>query len=186
MSEDEQTPQATTGEEELVAVAKVVKVRGLRGEVAAELLTDFPERFEGLETLIAVRSDGRREVLALEEHWLQGARIILKFAGYDSIEAAAALVGCEMTVPEAERVELPEDEYYDWELEGCRVETVAGEHLGQVRGVMHSAAGANDLLVVEGAKGREHLIPMVEEICVEVDIKAGLIRIDAPEGLLEF
>ncbi len=185
MSEDAQSPQTPTGEEELVAVAKVVKVRGLRGEVAAELLTDFPERFEGLESLIAVMPDGRRQSLALEEHWLQGTRIILKFAGYDSIEAAAALVGCEMTVPEAERVELPEDAYYDWELEGCRVETIACEHIGIVRGVMHTA-GANDLLVVEGANGREHLIPMVEEICVSIDIKDKLIRIDAPEGLLEF
>jgi 16S rRNA processing protein RimM len=147
-------------------------------------LTDFPERFEGLERLIALMPDGRRQPLALEEHWLQGGRIVLKFAGYDSIEAAGALVGCEMAVPEAERVELSADEFYDWELEGCRVENVAGEEVGLVRGVMHT--GANDLLVVEGAEGREHLIPLVEEICVTVDIEGKLIRIDAPEGLLEF
>ncbi|HEY0544032.1 MAG TPA: ribosome maturation factor RimM [Pyrinomonadaceae bacterium] len=184
MSEDEQST-ATTDAEELIAVAKVVKVRGLKGEVVAELLTDFPERFEGLERLIAVRPDGRRETLRLEEHWLQGVRVVLKFAGFDSIEAASALVGCELTVPETERVQLSKDEYYDWELEGCRVENVAGARVGIVRGVMRTT-GANDLLVVEGDEGREHLIPMVEEICVSVDITGKLIRIDAPEGLLEF
>ncbi|MBV9211298.1 MAG: 16S rRNA processing protein RimM [Acidobacteria bacterium] len=172
-------------EEELVAVAKAVKVRGLKGEVVAELLTDFPERFEGLERLIAVRADGRRETLKLEEHWFQGGRVVFKFAGIDSIESASPLVGCELTVPESERVELEEDEFYDWELEGCRVENVSGETVGTVRGVMHTT-GANDLLVVESEAGREHLIPMVEEICVSVDIKEKLIRIDAPEGLLEF
>lgn len=171
--------------EELVAVAKVVKVRGLKGEVVADLLTDFPERFEGLEHLVALSPDGRRETLSLEEHWFQGGRIVLKFAGYDSIEAASALVGYELTVPLAERVQLPEDEYYDWELEGCRVENVSGERVGIVRGVMHTT-GANDLLVVENEQGREHLIPMVDEICVSIDIKDKLIRIDAPEGLLEF
>ncbi|MBV9959388.1 MAG: 16S rRNA processing protein RimM [Acidobacteria bacterium] len=171
-------------DEELVAVALVVKVRGLKGEVVAELLTDFPERFEGLERLIAVRPDGSRQSLELEDHWLQGERIVLKFAGYDSIEAATALVGDELTVPESERVELEEDEYYDWELEGCRVEKPDGESVGVVRAVMHT--GASDLLVVLGAEGREHLIPLVEEICVGIDIEARLIRIDAPEGLLDF
>jgi 16S rRNA processing protein RimM len=183
MSEDEKT-SATPADEELIAVALVVKVRGLKGEVVADLLTDFPERFEGVERLIAVRPDASRQVLQLEEHWLQGERIVFKFAGYDSIEAATPLVGYELTVPESERVELDEDEYYDWELEGCRVEKLDGEGVGLVRGVMHT--GAADLLVVEGAQGREHLIPLVEEICVSIDITARLIRIDAPEGLLEF
>lgn len=186
MSADEKAGAvAPAGTEELVAVAQVVRVRGLRGEVVADLLTDFPERFDGLERLIAVRPDGRRETLVLEEHWLQARRIVLKFAGYDSIEAAGALVGYELTVPEAERVKLPADEFYDWELSGCRVETIAGEHVGPVRTVMHT--GATDLLVVDGAAtGREHLIPLAEDICIEIDIERKLIRIDAPEGLLEF
>ncbi len=185
MSEEPKASDEAIETEELVAVAQIVKVRGLRGEVVADLLTDFPERFEGLRRLIAVAPDGQRKSLALEEHWLQGGRIILKFEGFDSIEDATALVGYELTVPERERVRLPEDEFYDWELTGCRVETIAGEHIGQVREVLHT--GANDVLVVEGANtGREHLLPLAEEICTLIDIKGKLIRIDAPEGLLEF
>ena len=170
---------------ELVAVARAVKTRGLRGEVVAELLTDFPERFEGLDNLIAVAPDGSRATVELEEHWFHGERIVLKFAGYDSVEAASELVGREFAVPEAERMELEEDEFYEWELAGCRVETVEGERLGTVRAVMRT--GGVEMLVVgrEGGAG-EYLIPMAEDICVEIDIESKLVRVDPPEGLLEF
>jgi 16S rRNA processing protein RimM len=186
MSDSEQPPtEPAPVAEEVVAVARAVKTRGLRGEIVAELLTDFPERFGELENLIAIAPDGERLVLELEDHWLHGERVVLKFAGYDSIEAASALVGYELAVPEAERVELPEDEFYDWELVGCRVETIEGRKLGLVREVMRT--GGVEVLVVENAqKEREHLIPLAETICVEIDIERKLIRVDPPEGLLEF
>lgn len=180
MSGQEETGAA----DELVAVAVAVRTRGLRGEIVAELLTDFPERFEGLDSLIAVSPDGSRTSLVLEEHWLQGRRIVLKFAGFDSIEESSALIGREFAVPEAERVELAEDEFYDWELAGCRVESVAGEEIGRVREVLRT--GGVEVLVVDNERtGREHLIPLAEAICVEINIEQKLIRVDAPEGLLE-
>jgi 16S rRNA processing protein RimM len=171
-------------EEELVAVARAVKTRSFRGEVVAELLTDFPERFEGLERLIGVEANGTRLVLELEKHWFHQGRVVLKFAGYDSEEAAKTLVGMEFTVPESERVELEEDEFYDWELEGCQVWTIEGERLGSVREIMRT--GGVEMLVVDSGEGRDYLIPMAEEICVEIDIEQKLIRVDVPEGLLEF
>jgi 16S rRNA processing protein RimM len=186
MSErDERGGAESFSRDDLVAIARAVRTRGLRGELVADLLTDFPERFEGLERLLAVTPDGHRVPLTLEDHWFQGARIVLKFAGYDSIEAANDLVGCEFAVPEAERVHLPEDEYYDWELAGCRVETIKGEHLGRVREVMRTG-GVEVLVVDHGETGREYLIPLAETICVLVDVENRLIRVDAPEGLLEF
>jgi 16S rRNA processing protein RimM len=186
MSEAQQAGAGSdSARDELIAVAHAVKTRGLRGELVAELLTDFPERFEGLENLIAVAPDGKRMTLTLEEHWFQSGRVILKFAGYDSIEEASALIGYEFAVPEAERVELPEDEFYEWELMGCLVETIEGEEIGRVREVMHT--GGVETLVVDNERAkREHLIPLAEEICVEINIERKLIRIDAPEGLLEF
>lgn len=171
--------------DDLVAVARAVKTRGLRGELVAELLTDFPERFEGLENLIAVAPDGKRSELKLEEHWFQGERVVLKFAGFDSIEAASHLVGFEFAVPESERVELEEDEFYDWELAGCRVETIEGERLGVVREVMKTG-GVSVLVVENEASKREHLIPLAESICVEINVEDKVIRVDPPEGLLEF
>jgi 16S rRNA processing protein RimM len=172
---------------ELVAVALAVKVRGLKGEVVAELLTDFPERFEGLEELIAVApSKGERRRLALESHWFQGGRVVLKFAGFDTPEAARELVGFELAVPESEAVELEEGEFYDWQLEGCRAETVEGTPLGTVREVLRTGGEVPVLVIRDGEQGPEHLVPFAESICVEVDIGARVIRVDAPEGLLEF
>ena len=170
---------------ELVAVAKVAKPRGVKGEVACDLLTDFPERFEGLEELIAVFPGGRRERLKLEGHWFHGDRVVLKLGGFDSPEASAALAGCELTVPESEAVELEEGEYFDWQLEGCRVETVEGKEVGTVREVLHTG-GEAPVLVIRDERGRENLVPLAESICVEIDVRARLIRVDAPEGLLEF
>jgi len=167
---------------ELIAVARAVKTRGLRGEIVADLLTDFPERFAQLEKLIAVWPNGSRQSLRIEESWLHGKRLVLKFAGYDSVEAAKPLIGCELAVPAAERVELPGDQFYTWELIGCRVETIKGEDLGVVRDV--TVTGGPEILMIDG-HDRELLIPMAEDICVEIDVERKLIRVDPPEGLLE-
>jgi len=169
--------------EDLVVVARVARTRGLRGEVVADLYTDFPERFEGLEQVVAIAPDSSRRSLQIEEHWFHGNRIVFKFAGYDSIDAAKDLAGCQLAVPASERIELPDDHFYEWELAGCRVEALDGKVIGQVREVMHT--GGVEILVVAGNEGREFLIPMAHDICVEIDIEGKLIRVDPPEGLLD-
>lgn len=178
----EPTKVGTQNADELVAIAKVVKPRGLKGEVVADILTDFPERFQGLKDVTAVTPDDGRLGLKIEEHWFQQGRVVLKFAGRDTLESAEELRGCEICVPETDAVELETDEFYDWQLQGCKVETTAGATVGTVRDVMR--AGGSELLVVEGEQ--EHLIPFVAAICTEVDIENKTIVIDAPEGLLEF
>ncbi|HEX9959566.1 MAG TPA: ribosome maturation factor RimM [Pyrinomonadaceae bacterium] len=171
--------------DDLVAIARTVRTRGLRGELVADVLTDFPERFEETKKVLAVKPDGGREELKIEKHWFQKNRVILKFAGFDSIEAAENLINCEICIPESEAVELEEDEFFDWELIGCAVETVEGEMLGRVREVMRT--GGTEILVVAAAKEeKDYLIPFAEKICVEVDVENKLIRADVPEGLLEF
>ncbi len=167
---------------DLVAVARIAKPRGLKGEVVADILTDFPERFDALKTVIAVMPDKSRRELTLENHWFQSGRMVLKFAGINSIEDGETLRNAEICVPESDAVELEEGEYFDWQLAGCRVVTVSGEGIGKVRELMRT--GATEILVVEGEK--EYLIPFAEAICTEVDIENGVILIDPPEGLLEF
>jgi 16S rRNA processing protein RimM len=168
--------------EDLIAVARVAKPRGLKGEVAADILTDFPDRFDGLEDVTAVMPDGERLELKIEEHWFQQGRVVLKFAGRNSVESAEELRGCEICVPETEAVGLETDEFYDWQLAGCTLVTLAGETVGTVREVMR--ASGSELLVVEGE--REYLIPFVAAICTEVDVDRKVVVIDPPEGLLEF
>lgn len=169
--------------EELVAIAKIVKPRGLRGEVLADLLTDFPERFEGLEKVVAVSADGTRADLKIEDFWFQKDRIVLRFDEFDSVEKAQALRDVEICIPETDAAELDEGEFFDWQLEGCAVETLEGETIGTVRELMRT--GGTEILVVEN-EGREYLIPFAESICTEVDIEGKKIRVDPPEGLLEF
>ena len=168
---------------ELVAVARVVRTRGLKGEVVAEILTDFPERFDLLDWVTAVRESGERLDLKIEKFWFQNGRVILKFDGLDTIESGETLRNVEICVPESEAVELEEGEYFDWELAGCKVETINGEVIGEVRELMRT--GGTELLVVAG-ETKEYLIPFANAICVEVDIENKLIRVDPPEGLLEF
>ncbi|MBS1794216.1 MAG: 16S rRNA processing protein RimM [Acidobacteria bacterium] len=170
-------------DEELVAVARIVRSRGLRGELVADVLTDFPERFDELETVVALLPDGGRRELKIERFWFQKERIVLKFAGFDRIETAETLRGAEICVPESEAVALAEGEFFDWELEGCEVETAAGEKIGRVRELMRT--GGTEILVVAG-DAKEYLIPFAETICTEVDVENKLIRIDPPEGLLDF
>ncbi len=176
-------PPSEEKRDDLIIVARAVRTRGLKGELVADVLTDFPDRFAGITELTGVGPGGERKQLELEISWFQNKRIVLKFAGYDSIESAKALVGYEFGLPEAERIELSKDEFYDWELEGCSVETKLGPVIGIVREVMRT--GGVELLVVEDERQREILIPMAQSIVVDIDVLKKKILIDPPEGLLD-
>src|SRR6478672_2290920 len=100
------------------------------------MLTDFPERFEGLENVTALLPDGSRRELKIAEHWFQQKRLVMKFTGVDSIEDAETLRDAEICVGEEHAVELADDEFFDWQLEGCNVETIDGRALGKVTELM--------------------------------------------------
>lgn len=167
---------------ELVVIARAVRPRGLKGEIVAQLLTDFPERFEDLEELVLVSPGGERKVGRLESYWFQNDRIVLKLVGYDDVDTAKELVGCQFALPESERVPLPADHYYDWELEGCTVK-IGSESIGKVQSVIKT--GGAEILAITDDNGRERLIPLVDSIVVEIDAVGKTIVVDPPEGLLD-
>ena len=167
---------------ELVVIARAVKPRGLKGEIVAELLTDFPERFENIEELVLVSPGGERTAGRIESYWFQNDRVVLKMAGYDDVERAKELVGFEFAVPESQRVPLPSDHYYDWELEGCTVK-VGNESIGKVQSVIKT--GGAEILAIADENGKERLIPLVDSIVVEIDAAAKTIVVDPPEGLFD-
>ena len=121
--------------------------------------------------------------MKIEDAWFQKGRVVLRFAGISSVEDAQALRDVEICIPESAIAELGEDEFFDWQLAGCEVETIQGEKVGTVREIMRT--GGTELLVVENGE-QEYLIPFAEAICPEIDIESKKIRIDPPEGLLEF
>jgi 16S rRNA processing protein RimM len=167
----------------LISVARAVRTRGLKGEIVADLLTDFPQRFNSVERLVALSSNGERRIVELEDFWFQKDRIILKFANCDTVEAAGELIGYEFCVPEAERVMLAQDEYYDFELEGCAVREKNGRDVGRVRAIWKT--GGAEILVITSSDDAEVLVPLAESIVIEIDTVGKEIVIDPPEGLLE-
>src|ERR1044071_8215781 len=105
---------AETGADDLVVIARAVRTHGLKGEIVAELLTDFPERFEDVHDVVLVSPSGDRKPGELEDYWFQKDRVVLKLGGYDDVERAKELVGYDFAVPESDRVPLEQDEFYDW------------------------------------------------------------------------
>jgi 16S rRNA processing protein RimM len=170
------------GVDDLISIAVIARPHGVRGEVVADVLTDFPERFEELAAVKVVRHGALLGELKIEDARFHKERLLLKFAGYDTVERAGELREARLVISRDELVELPADNYYEFDLIGCEVETVEGLRVGRVAAV--NDFGAAPLLVVKDG-GREHLIPLTRDICTEVDTGAKRIRIAPPEGLLE-
>jgi 16S rRNA processing protein RimM len=175
---------ATSPEPEYLRIARIQKVQGRRGEVAAELWTDFPERFQPGEALW-LSGEGLPEAVAeavvLEQSWMHKGRIILKFRGVDTISAAETLVGRWVLVPRSARWPLPPGAVYLSDLVGCAV--LEGEEvLGIVEGIEET--GAVPLLKVN-RDGRELLVPLARDICSSISPEKKEIRVRLPEGLQE-
>ena len=170
-----------------VTVARVLRPHGRRGEVAAEILTDFPERLKTLKsaTLWDWRNAPKR--VAIRSCWLsqsRGGQAIFHFEGSESISDAEKLVGLEVQIPLSERVKLPAGSYYVTDLIGCEVREKGGAKIGEVRDVQFTGenVAGTPILVVDSPRG-EILIPLAEEICVRVGTAARVIEVVLPEGL---
>ena len=156
--------------DDLVVIGEVVRPHGVRGAVRVMLQTDWPDRFEGLRECLLwhADSDTRMPARIRAAHRQGNDAVLLSLAGYDSPEAARALVGRLIALPRAQALPAPPGHAYPWQLAGCRVEP----------------SPAHDLWVVRGSE-REHLIPAVPEIVREVDLDAKRVVIRPPEGLLD-
>jgi len=178
-----------TEEAEFVTIARVSKTQGRHGEVAATLLTDFPELFATRKKLFALgasaaqggTSGSARRKLDLDEHWFHKGMVVLKFAGVDSISDAETLVGSEIQVPRSERATLGSDEFYVSDLAGCMV-TDSGREIGRVKDVQFGS-GEAPLLVIEGEK--EYLVPFAAAYIQKIVLEQKRLEMKLPEGMLE-
>jgi 16S rRNA processing protein RimM len=169
----------------LIAIARVTRPQGRKGEVLAEILTDFPDRFTSLERAFLEDPGNSPRAVTVEDTWLHKGKVVLKFAGVGSIDDAETLRGRLVLVPDEEKVTLSAGQYYLWQLEGCQVVAESGGErtpLGIVTEVERTG-GADLLHVAEG--GREVLVPFVRAICKVIDPESRLIVIDPPEDLLD-
>jgi 16S rRNA processing protein RimM len=188
-----------------VLVARILRSRGNKGEVAAELLTDFPERLTRLQEVFVGHAEGKVEPrrMALKSCWLSQnhrGQAVFHFEGVDSITEAEKFRGLEVLLPFEQRVVLPAGKYFVSDLIGCSVFesptappvvssspcslAEAPSLLGKVRDVQFPGEeiSGTPLLEVETSRG-EILIPLAVDICTKIDPVARRIDVVLPEGL---
>lgn len=160
-----------------IFIGRVVAPWGVKGEVKVEVLTDFPDRFSPTEE---VHIDGAP--LTIDRSRWRKARVILKLATIDSVEAAERLRGRMLEIPISKLRSLPEGQYYQFQLLGLEVWTTAGELLGKIADILPT--GSNDVYVVRGNEG-EMLIPAIEDVVKAVELDKGRILIELMQGLMQ-
>jgi 16S rRNA processing protein RimM len=175
-------------EEPWVLVAHLVRPQGRDGELIAEILTDFPERFSERRHLFLLSSDGKTSrPIELEDHWLHKGRVVLKFAGVDSISDADALRGLDVAIPRDQRAPLEDDSVYIDDLIGCHIIDIGPANAGDIGAIasVDREITSTPLLVVHPAgKTEELLIPFAKAYLHKIDINEKRIEMSLPEGLL--
>jgi 16S rRNA processing protein RimM len=166
-----------------LVVGRIGRAHGLRGEVTVEVRTDDPETRFAPGTALDT-DPPERGPLTVASGRVQGGRLVLRFAGLDDRTAAESLRNT-LLIVEADPEEEPDDpdEYYDHQLVGLRVVTMDGHEIGTVAEMLHLPT--QDVFAVKRPDGREVLIPFVEEIVPEVDLRERAVLVDPPPGLLE-
>jgi len=177
--------------ESRIAVGRLIRARGIRGELIGEIYSSQPGRAEKLKTVVLAVGD-RQKAVEIERVWHHDGRPVFKFAGIDSMTEAEPWAGADMLVEEDQRAAPEAGEYSHADLIGCRLVAWSSDAgpsktgelpIGVVTGVQDF--GSAPLLVVERAGGRELLVPFVRAICREIDVGAKIIRAELPEGLLD-
>ncbi|MGH2540085.1 MAG: ribosome maturation factor RimM [Actinomycetota bacterium] len=163
--------------EPTVVVGHVTKAHGVRGEVAVEVRSDNPDRF--VEGAVVFTGSGRS--LTIEGAHPHGARHLVRFVGVADRASAESLRGQVLVVPESWLPELPEGEYWPFQLEGCEVVTESGRSLGSVAEVIPNPA--NDLWVAVDDEGVETLVPAIRDVIVDVDVAGKRILVRDVPGL---
>jgi 16S rRNA processing protein RimM len=162
--------------EPTVVVGRVLRAHGLRGEVAVEVRSDNPDRFAPGSTLFL--EDGRALTVASARP--HGARLLVTFAEATDRTAAERLLGLLLVVPESWAPDLPEGEYWPFQLRGCEIVTEAGRSLGILTEVIPNPA--NDLWVAR-VGDVETLVPAIRQVVVSVDVATKRIVVREVPGL---
>jgi len=194
---------SVSAEQRFVTVARILRARGNKGEVAAELLTDFPERLPEIKEMFLRADSGARRGVVLREGWVDRnhpGKAVFHFEGIDSINDAEKLRGLEVQIPFEQRAEVPSGSFFLTDLIGCSVFEIAATAspmssspcslaeapvlLGKVHDVYFPGEGqpGTPLLAVDTSRG-EVLVPFAEDICTMIEITARRIEVKLPEGL---
>ncbi len=158
-------------------IGRILAPHGVKGEVQAEILTDFPQRFGSLKT---VYLGEEFDYVVVEGHRFHKNRVVLKLAGFKDRNEARTLRGKLIYIPVEEAMPLKEDEYYLYQILGSEVWTTEDKFLGCVDEILFT--GGNDVYVVRDGD-QEVLIPAISDVVKEVDISEGRLTVQLMEGL---
>jgi len=153
----------------LVAIARLLRARGNKGELAALPLSSHADRVK--------RVFVNEIPMEVENVWTHGDHLVFKFHGVDTISAAEKLAGADVAIPFEQRAALGDEEYFESDLIGCEVFDSTGRSLGVVTDFEET--GGTPLLHVGDV-----LIPFAKSICTTIDPSARRIVVDLPDGLL--
>jgi 16S rRNA processing protein RimM len=174
-------------EELWVLVAHLVRPQGRDGELIADILTDFPERFAERRHLFLLSEEGKSRPVELEGHWLHKGRVVLKFAGIDSISDADTLRGFDVAIPRDQRALLEDDSVYIDDLIGCHIIDIGPANAGDVGTItsVDRETTSTALLIVRAAGNKEDiLIPFAKAYLRKISLEQKRIEMSLPEGLL--
>lgn len=170
------------GAGDLILIGRIGRTHGVRGDVFVNPETDAPDERFVVGRIVHLDMPGRSEALTLAAVKFHQGRPIVGFDGVDTMEAAEALRGGELRIPQADLPPLPEATYYRHDLVGCDVTDTTGQPIGRVTSVEGPLERSR--LVIVGAGG-EVMVPMVQGIMIRVDVAAKAIVVDPPAGLIE-
>lgn len=165
-------------------VGKIVNTHGIRGEVRVISRTDFAdERYQVGNTLFLFQGTNNAPIeLKITSHRKHKNFDLLTFEGYNNVNQVEPFKEGVLKVPESYLSDLDEGEFYYHEIIGCKVSTTSGEEIGTIREIL--TPGANDVWVIQAKKGKDILIPYIEDVVKEIDVKEKAIIIEPMEGLL--
>lgn len=164
-----------------VAIGKISRVRGLRGEMVVVPLTDDPHRFLKLEKVTLTKDGTSKEFLVEKAREFKG-KVLLKLKEVDSPEEAKELAGGFIEIEKDQLVQLPQGSYFIFDIVGLEVVTTTGERIGTVKEVI--SLPANDLYLVEGEEKLYH-IPAIKQVVKGIDLKEKRMIIQPMEGLFD-
>lgn len=169
----------------LYNVGKIVNTHGILGEVKVLPHTDFAaERFaKGSKLILTDPSQSTQIPIVVEAGRPQKNVYLVRFSGLNDINQVERYKGWSLKIREEDQVELEEGEYYHHQIIGCAVVTEDGEALGTVSEIL--TPGANDVWVVSRQSGKPVLLPVIDDVVLEVDVTAKRITVRLMEGLLD-
>ena len=178
---EDMVPKQNKNEQEWATIGKVVALFGVHGELKVRLLTDIPNRFAELDAVYASTDHKRYSIEGVRPY--KGEMVVLKLEGIDTANAAETLRNVDLQIPLSDLAKLPPDSYYQHDILGLSVSTLAGQSLGTIVDIL--VTGSNDVYVVKTESGRQVLIPAIKQVIKQIDLLRHTMHIDPLPGLLD-